>query len=132
MQKYLALYPWGAIETWVDLRKNFYDIEYTGEYPKYGNGWDKTTITQKRDEDPAKVYKGFWLQPAQVQGRKSAFTAVRPASVCARATIPNICGTRRTWMPLNPSVAKNWIISAPSCGSAIPVTCLLRDDLLMI
>jgi len=84
MQKYLALYPWGAPEVWVDLRKYFYDIEYTGDYPKYGNGWDKTTLTQKRDEDPTKVYKGFYLQPAQVQGRKSAFNADNNGSPCFR------------------------------------------------
>ena len=35
MQKYLALYPWGAPEAWVDLRKYFYDIQYTGDFPKY-------------------------------------------------------------------------------------------------
>ena len=84
MQKYLALYPWGAIEAWVDLRKNFYDIEYTGEYPKYGNGWDRTTLNQKLDADPTKVYKGFWLQPAQVQGRKSAFNTDNNGSPCFR------------------------------------------------
>ena len=84
MQKYLALYPWGAPEIWVDLRKYFYDIEYTGDYPKYGNGWDKTTIYQKSDENPNKVYKGFWLQPAQVQGRKSAFNDDNNGSPCFR------------------------------------------------
>jgi len=84
MQKYLALYPWGAPEAWVDLRKYFYDIDYTGDYPSYNNGWDKTTLNQKRDEDPAKVYKGFWLQPAQVQGRKSAFNEDNNGSPCFR------------------------------------------------
>ena len=84
MQKYLALFPWGGIEAWVDLRKYFYDIQYTGDYPKYGNGWDRTTLDQKRDEDPAKVYKGFWLQPAQVQGRKSAFNTDNNGSPCFR------------------------------------------------
>lgn len=84
MQKYLALYPWGAIEAWVDLRKYFYDIQYTGDYPKAGNGWDKTTLNQKLDTDPAKVYKGFWLQPAQVQGRKSAFNEDNNGSPCFR------------------------------------------------
>ena len=84
MQKYLALFPWGGIEAWVDLRKYFYDIEYTGDYPKYGNGWDRTTINQKLDTDPTKVYKGFWLQPAQVQGRKSAFNTDNNGSPCFR------------------------------------------------
>ena len=84
MQKYLALYPWGAVETWVDLRKYFYDIQYTGEYPKYGNGWDKTTLDQKLDEDPTKVYKGFWLAPAQVEGRKGTYNADNNGSPCFR------------------------------------------------
>ena len=84
MQKYLALYPWGAMEVWVDLRKHFYDIVYTGEYPSNGNGWDKTIINQKLDTDPTKVYKGFWLQPAQVQGRKSAFNEDNNGSPCFR------------------------------------------------
>ena len=84
MQKYLALYPWGGIEAWVDLRKYFYDIQYTGEYPKYGNGWDKTTLNQKRDEDPTKVYKGFYLLPAQFEGRKGTYNADNNGSPCFR------------------------------------------------
>ena len=84
MQKFMALYPWGAIETWVDQRKYFYDIDYTGDYPAYGNGWDKTTIKQKMDTDPTKVYKGFYLLPAQVQGRKSAFNVDNNGSPCFR------------------------------------------------
>ena len=85
MQKYLALYPWGAPEIWVDLRKYFYDIDYTGDYPTgNGNGWDKTIIYQKRDEDPNKVYKGFWLLPAQVQGRKGTYNADNNGSPCFR------------------------------------------------
>ena len=84
MQKYLALYPWGAIEAWVDMRKYFYDIQYTGEYPKYGNGWDKTTLDQKRDEDPTKVYKGFYLLPAQFEGRRGTYNADNNGSPCFR------------------------------------------------
>ena len=84
MQKYLALFPWGGIEAWVDLRKYFYDIQYTGEYPKYGNGWDKTTLNQKRDEDPTKVYKGFYLLPAQFEGRRGTYNADNNGSPCFR------------------------------------------------
>ncbi len=40
MQKWVALYPWGALEAWVDERKYHYDIDYTGEYPKSDNGYD--------------------------------------------------------------------------------------------
>jgi len=74
MQKFIALYPWGAPEVWVDERKYNYDIKYTGDYPKAGNGWSTTTLDQKWDTDPKKVYKGFYLSPAQVQNRKVAYS----------------------------------------------------------
>jgi len=74
MQKWVALYPWGALEAWVDMRKYHYDIKYTGEYPASGNGWDLSMVNQKWDTDATKVYKGFYLSPAQVQGRKSSLT----------------------------------------------------------
>lgn len=73
MQKWVALYPWGAAEAWVDMRKYHYDIKYTGEYPKKGNGWSETMLDEKWDTDPSKVYKGLYLSPAQVQGRKVAY-----------------------------------------------------------
>ena len=74
MQKFVALYPWGAAEVWVDQRKYHYDIKYSGEVPSKGDGWTETTINQKWDTDPTKVYKGFFLMPAQVQGRRSAYS----------------------------------------------------------
>jgi len=73
MQKWVALYPWGAPEAWVDMRKYHYDIDYTGEYPSKGNGWEATYLNQKWDSDPDKVYKGLYLAPAQVQNRKSSY-----------------------------------------------------------
>lgn len=84
MQKWVALYPWGAMEAWVDERKNFYDIEYTGEYPTNGNGYDINTVTMKSDNNDSKVYKGFYLLPAQVQGRKSAYNSENNGSPCFR------------------------------------------------
>ena len=84
MQKWVALYPWGAQEAWVDMRKYHYDIQYTGEYPKSGNGWDATMVTQKWDTNPDKVYKGLYLAPAQVQGRKSAYNINNEGSPCYR------------------------------------------------
>lgn len=73
MQKWVALYPWGAHEAWVDMRKYHYDIDYTGEYPASGNGWDNTSIRQKWDTNPNKVYKGLYLSPAEVQNRKGDY-----------------------------------------------------------
>jgi hypothetical protein len=84
MQKWVALYPWGALEAWVDMRKYHYDIAYTGAYPSSGNGWDLSTVTHKWDTDPTKVYKGLYLAPAQVQGRKSAYNTFNEGSPCYR------------------------------------------------
>lgn len=84
MQKFDALYPWGALEVWVDQRKYMYDLQYTGEYPYFGNGWDIERVEQKSDADPTKVYKGFYLQPAKVQGRKSSYNIKNNGSPCFR------------------------------------------------
>ncbi|MFA7141140.1 MAG: SusD/RagB family nutrient-binding outer membrane lipoprotein [Proteiniphilum sp.] len=80
MQKFVALYPWGAPETWVDQRKYHYDLDFTGEYPSMGNGWDETHVEQKWDSDPSKVYKGFYLRPAQVLHRKGTYNVKNEGS----------------------------------------------------
>jgi hypothetical protein len=84
MQKWVALYPWGSEEAWVDMRKYHYDIAYTGDYPASGNGWDLSTVTMKWDDDPAKVYKGLYLYPAQVQHRKVAYNTFNEGAPCYR------------------------------------------------
>jgi hypothetical protein len=84
MQKWVALYPWGAFEAWVDMRKYHYDIKYTGDYPSSGNGWDLSTVTQKWDTDLTKVFKGFFLSPAQVTSRKVAYNTFNEGSPCYR------------------------------------------------
>lgn len=80
MQKWVALYPWGAPEAWVDMRKYHYDIDYTGDYPTNGNGWIQAELYQKPDSDPTKVYKGLYMGPAQVQGRKSTYNIFNEGS----------------------------------------------------
>ena len=77
MQKYVALYPWGSPEIWVDMRKNFYDVEYTGEYPHVDNGWTKLEVKQKRDDDPTKVFKGYYLAPANFEGYRGKYNENR-------------------------------------------------------
>ena len=77
LQKYVALYPWGSPEIWVDMRKNFYDVEYTGEYPHVDNGWTKLEVKQKRDDDPTKVFKGYYLAPANFEGYRGKFNENR-------------------------------------------------------
>jgi len=84
MQKWVALYPWGAHEAWVDMRKYHYDVKYSGEYPKLGNGWSETMVDQKWDTDDSKVYKGFYLAPAQVQSRKGQYNTRNYGSPCFR------------------------------------------------
>ncbi len=84
MQKWVALYPWGACEAWVDMRKYHYDIKYTGDYPKKDNGWTLSTVIQKWDTDPTKVYKGLYLAPAQVSNRKGTYNTFNDGSPCYR------------------------------------------------
>ncbi|MBR5101375.1 MAG: SusD/RagB family nutrient-binding outer membrane lipoprotein [Bacteroidales bacterium] len=84
MQKYVALWPWGALEAWTDLRKYQYDIKYTGDYPTKGNGWEQGLVNQKWDTDPTKVYKGFYLAPAPVEGRRGAYNVKNEGSPCYR------------------------------------------------
>lgn len=76
MQKWVALYPWGAAEAWTDMRKYHYDIAYTGAYPSSGNGWTQSILNQKWDTDPKKVYKGLYLLPAQVANRKGSYNVL--------------------------------------------------------
>lgn len=84
MQKWVALFPWGATEAWVDMRKYHYDISYTGDYPTKGNGWTETILDQKWDTDETKVYKGLYLLPAQVQSRKGQYNINNEGSPCYR------------------------------------------------
>lgn len=84
MQKWVALYPWGAPEAWVDMRKYHYDISYTGAYPKDGDGWSETILDNKWDTDPTKVYKGLFLDPALVQHRRAPYTVQNDGSPAYR------------------------------------------------
>lgn len=84
MQRWVCLYPWGAPEAWVDMRKYMYDIDYSGDYPYNGNGWTTTTLDQKWDSDDSKVYKGFYLAPAQVTSRQTSYNSDNEGSPCFR------------------------------------------------
>lgn len=86
MQKWVALYPWGAVEAWVDMRKYHYDIVYNGEYPYKDNGWDGSRyITTKSDDNVNKVYKGFYLGATRdVEFRNSPFDINNNGSPCYR------------------------------------------------
>ena len=84
MQKFVAMFPYGAPEVWVDMRKYHYDLKYSGEYPSFGNGWNKTQVDQKWDTDETKVYKGYYLMPAQVEYRRSAYNVKNEGAPCYR------------------------------------------------
>lgn len=106
MQKWVALYPWGAQEAWVDMRKYHYDIDYSGEYPTSGDGWDVTTVNQKWDTDATKVYKGLYLAPAQVAHRKSAYNIKNEGSPSYR---------------LRPRYNSEYMWNKASLGSLLPI-----------
>lgn len=84
LQKFVALYPWGSLELWTDQRKYNYDLVYTGDYPSLGNGYELTYTSHKWDEDPTKVFKGLYLQPAQVEGRGGTYNVENNGSPCYR------------------------------------------------
>ena len=84
LQKFVAMYAWGAVEIWTDMRRYHYDIDFSGEVPTFGDGYDLTTVNQKWDSDPTKVYKGFYLAPAQVEYRKKPWNADNNGSPCYR------------------------------------------------
>ena len=62
------------------MRKYHYDINYTGEYPSNGNGWGQAVLDQKWDTDPTKVYKGLYMAPAQVEGRRGSYAVQNEGS----------------------------------------------------
>lgn len=107
MQKWVALYPWGACEAWVDMRKYHYDLNYTGEYPSSNNGWTLSTVSHKWDSNPAKVYKGFYLLPAEVQGRRSAFNTFNEGAPCYR---------------IRPRYNSEYMWNKPSLSTLLPIS----------
>jgi len=82
MQKWAALYTWGAFEAWVDLRKYHYDISYTGDYPSLGNGWTSDRfITQKAENSADRIYKGFYLGAvSNIEFRNTPFNLLNEGS----------------------------------------------------
>jgi len=86
MQKWCALWPWGAMEAWVDLRKYHYDIAYTGDYPSKNNGWTEGRyINHKAEDNPNRIYKGFYLGAAEtVEFRNAPFNLLNDGSPCYR------------------------------------------------
>ena len=107
MQKWVAIYPWGAAEAWVDMRKYHYDIPYSGEYPSYDNGWNMTSVGHKWDDDPTKVYKGLYMNPAQVGNRKGTYGAINEGSPSYR---------------VRPRYNSEYMWNRPSLGALRPIS----------
>lgn len=85
MQKYVALYPWGAQEVWVDLRKYLYDLaNVTISNGLPSGGYDILEAYHKSNEDPTRIYKGFFLPSAQVQTRGSQLYVDNEGAPCFR------------------------------------------------
>jgi hypothetical protein len=82
MQKWAALFTWGAFEAWVDLRKYHYDIDYTGDYPSMNNGWTSDRLIDHKAENRVdRIYKGFYLAAARdVEFRSTTFNILNEGS----------------------------------------------------
>ncbi|MDR3286216.1 MAG: SusD/RagB family nutrient-binding outer membrane lipoprotein [Prevotellaceae bacterium] len=111
MQKWVTLYPWGAHEAFVDMRKYHWDIDYTGDYPKSGNGWTIDRLDQKWDSNAAKVYKGFYLRPS----RAGKIIASDPAAQF------NLYNEGAPCYRIRPRYNSEYIWNVPSLNSLKPI-----------
>lgn len=84
MQKYVALYPW-SLDTWNDLRRYHYDLVVgTGGVPQEGVSYNTTTVYHKLNSSPDRIYKGFYLPPADVVDRRYKFETYNLGAPCYR------------------------------------------------
>ncbi|MCK7533259.1 MAG: SusD/RagB family nutrient-binding outer membrane lipoprotein [Marinilabiliales bacterium] len=99
MQKWVALYPWGATEAWVDMRKYHYDIAYTGDYPASGNGWDLSTVTTNGTLIPTRFTRDFICHLHRCRNRKDSLQYVQRGFTLLQDTpalqLRSTCGTNR-------------------------------------
>jgi hypothetical protein len=85
MQKWVSLYPWGAWKHGPTFASISMTLASRATIRRDKNGaWDLTMVNQKWDTDATKVYKGFYLAPAQVQGRKGSYATQNHGSPCFR------------------------------------------------
>jgi hypothetical protein len=84
MQKYVAMFPW-SLDTWNDLRRYHYDLVLgSGGVPVSGTSYTPDVVYHKLNTDPARVYKGFYLQPSDVINRRQKFAQWNYGSPCYR------------------------------------------------
>lgn len=106
MQKYVALFPW-SLDTWNDMRRYHYDLVLgTGGIPVTGTSWTNDIVYHKADSDPARVYKGFFLPPADVINRRSKFVTVNLGSPAYR---------------LRPRYNSEYMWNLPSLKTLLPI-----------
>lgn len=84
LQKYVALYPW-SIDTWNDLRRYHYDLVLgAGGIPQEGVSYTNDVVYHKENSDVNRIYKGFYLPPANVINRRVKFGAINHGAPCYR------------------------------------------------
>ena len=84
MQKYVSMYPW-SLDTWNDLRRYHYDLVLGPQgVPVSGTSWTADVVYHKQNSDVNRIYKGFYLPPADVQNRRAKFGTVNQGSPCYR------------------------------------------------
>lgn len=84
MQKYVSMYPWG-VDTWNDLRRYHYDLVLgSGGVPVSGTSYTPDVVYHKLNTDATRIYKGFYLPPADVINRRQKFPADNQGAPCYR------------------------------------------------
>lgn len=84
MQKYVSMFPW-SLDTWNDLRRYHYDLVLgAGGVPAEGTSYTTDVVYHKLNSNPARIYKGFYLQPSDVINRRQKFAQWNYGSPCYR------------------------------------------------
>lgn len=84
MQKYVSMYPW-SLDTWNDLRRYHYDLVLgSGGVPVSGTSYTPDVVYHKLNTDPNRIYKGFYLPPADVINRRQKFAQWNLGAPCYR------------------------------------------------
>ena len=84
MQKWVALFPW-SLEAWTDIRRYNYDLVLGASgVPESGISYTTSRAYHKDDTDPTRVYKGFYIPSADVQGRRMDLDVKNQGAPCYR------------------------------------------------
>lgn len=84
MQKYVSMYPW-SLDTWNDLRRYHYDLVLGASgVPESGVSYTTDVVYHKLNSDQNRIYKGFYLPPADVINRRQKFGQINQGAPCYR------------------------------------------------